>query len=55
MIRRLFVSSSLRWGTRSIQSAADAAKEVSYARALFFGVNNEHQCVSFAELLFGFC
>eukprot|EP00947_MAST-08B_sp_MAST-8B-sp1_P001926 g1926.t1 len=44
MIRRLFVSSSLRWGTRSIQSAADAAKEVSYARALFFGVNNEHQC-----------
>jgi len=40
-----FVRASKHTPTRrSIQSAADAAKDVSYARALFFGVNNEHQC-----------
>ena len=29
--------------SRSIQSAAEAASEASYARGLFFGVNNEDQ------------
>ena len=33
--------------SRSIKSAAEFGSEVSYARALFFGVNNEHQCFPF--------
>ena len=34
----------LRAHVRTIQSASDAAADASYARGLFFGVNNESQC-----------
>ena len=34
---------------RTLQSAAEAAGEASYARALFFGVNNSHQLFPFPK------